>query len=181
MFSGFTPPEERVSSLEGNSYLDAATGAPPWTRPSNYLSNLSDTSYEDEPLSTDDTPLVSFSDDCVLSGNGMTDVPVDGAAIVLNFQLYVAAKTTDAENGADSVYVQIGMANWQFNGSGVLAGANTFSYGVWTSSAPKGDGNTGDTSFRIITTGATVPITTGVTANQATQSKAWTTEPPFPQ
>lgn len=68
------------------------------------------------------------------------------------------------------------------DGSGTYAGADAFNYGVWTSTVPADeDANAGAASFSVVTTGATVPITTGPTANDATKSKTWSTQPPFSQ
>lgn len=176
-FNRFTPAEERVSSLEGSTLLDTISGAPaPWYDGDEnaLIQNLPDEGFA-KIISTKDWPQVPFSDMSVLTGNGMSDA-VDEASIVLNFTLYVAARTTDSENNADAVYVQLANANWQFDGSGKLTDADVGTFGTWSQT---GNGNTGDVGFTVVTTGSTVPKTTGTTFNDAPLT--WTTEPPFSQ
>jgi hypothetical protein len=175
-FNGFTPAEERVNSLEGSTLLDAADDAPtPWASNNAIIQSLPDDAYT-KTISTNDRPWVPFSDMPVLTGNGTSDA-VDEAAILLNYTLYVAARTTDDENNADAVYVQIAIAHWYFNGSGALTGADAGDFGTWAGINATGNG--GDVAFAAVTTGSQVPITTGTTFNKTAFN--WTTTPPFSQ
>lgn len=103
-------------------------------------------------------------------------MPIDSESLIYNFVIYVAARTDDPSNGANSVYVQLAAAQWQFDGSGTLANAGqNNNFGQWTKT---GMGNSGDMAFTVVSSGANVPITSGPTANQAPES--WTTKPGFP-
>ena len=45
---------------------------------------------------------MTVSDVSVLSGAGLTNVPIDSGQLNVDFDMYFAVRTTDARNGADT-------------------------------------------------------------------------------
>lgn len=178
-FSGFDPARERVSSLEGSLLLDNSGDVPgPWYYESTLIQNLPDQAVDSIPLHVGDSPALPFSDVPVLSGGGNVDVPVDSASIVADFMLYIAAATIDTGNNAQLVFAQLAKAHWEFDGSGTVTGAGVGTFGTWTGTNEE-NSISGDDTFAPVTTGATVPVTTGPMANKVLSSAKWTTDPPF--
>lgn len=177
VFSGFKPAQQWVSSLEGSSCLDTVLGsALPWYNSGTNIPALADAPSGPFTLTTDDSPQGVFSDMFELTGGGQTE-PITSESLIYNFVIYIAARTDDPSNGANSVYAQVAAANWQFDGSGTLASAGGQNkFGEWQ--AAQDTGNSADAKFTPVSNGANVPITTGPTANQAPES--WKTKPGFP-
>jgi hypothetical protein len=85
--------------------------------------------------------------------------------ILLNFQDYFAAQTTDTENGANTNYVDLASANWIFNGSGQVSNSVTGMAGTWqpTNAAHENttDGTHTSGTFAPATPGASVSLPSG--------------------
>jgi hypothetical protein len=180
-YDGFMVPRRRVWSIEDGAFHLDALGAStlPWydstgvtviqagavglfapgTDPAAAITNTD--------ISVTDTPTLPGTDMMSLMIGLETDM-VDRFAIVVDFRIYLAVRTTQAVNNSQNVYTQRGRATWQFDGSGTINGA-----GTW---AQTGTGNTGSASFAEITAGTIAPITVGPTLNTiAATTATWST------
>jgi hypothetical protein len=188
-YNQFTPKLRRVSSLEGNKYLDVfsqppfggmpgLSSTPPWldtvgltvdqsTKKIAYFFGKDNNARSNIAFNTIDSPQVPAADMMKLTEGGVTK-GVDYFALVLDFNLYFAVHTTEAVNGSQNVFTQLAQMAWQFDGSG-----NVGAGGVWTQAAKQA--STGAKSFAMVTTGAVVPITTTPIFNSELQKETWNT------
>ncbi len=190
------PGKARVFALEGQSFLDAFTdpvdgtvlpwydskGAtpypagmplPPDVRGA-YL-NASDPQagnpITDVKLHVADTPNGVATDSMHLSPEG-NPVPDDANppanALAANrfevektFQLYFAVRTKEVVLGANTVFTKRGATWWTVDGTGTIVATK------WTAEPQAGIIRAAAEKFDEVTNGSVVPITTGLTGNEA--------------
>ena len=185
-YDGFATPQRRYSNIEGTTVLlDCYTdnpnaSTPPWSDSKNILGSRGiyygvdpvtvpivniDFNTKDTPrqLATDTMPLT-----IVVNGIQVTKYPSE-FGIRMDFNLYLAVRTKEQSLDSDKVYTQRAKASWYFNGSGKVT--NT----IWSNADA---GNSGDKFFTVITSGAVVPVTTGMLVNVAGNppNSVWSTK-----
>jgi hypothetical protein len=112
-----------------------------------------------------DNPHMTATESMTCTHEGQTDA-VDVFSIVNIFSLYFAVRTTDSRHNAHTNFTQRGIANWRFDGSGVIGGDGE----TWSQT---GSGTTGDGEFTAVVSGAVVPQTTGASANFELRTQNW--------
>ncbi|WP_309396855.1 InlB B-repeat-containing protein [Cerasicoccus maritimus] len=116
-----TEAKRLVMSMEGLTYLDGdPSGTVPWYADGSTNAFLSPTeSLRIKTIFGEDTPIqfvpIVFDQGNVVDA---TDDVVDSLAIVLDFDLHVAARTIDTQNKADEIYTSRARLDWSVNITG---------------------------------------------------------------
>ena len=133
--------KDLVSSVQGDyAYVDVASSG---TGP--YYSTASSSVFldasPDSPSSRTKTiaamdspvygPPLTFQQRKVNESIQPDDDIVDSVSIVWNFNIYITARTTDTQNGADQIYTSRASADWSWNGDGIVGHEAPY---VWTTS-----------------------------------------------
>ena len=180
-----SPPKRRVSTLEGQSYVDCwvldAASKLPWydseaqsMRPAEVgrgvypMANepVSDALIANIDMKVADWPHLWGTDTMspiALVPGGITD-EVDRYEILFKCKDYLAVRTKEAANGSEDVFTQRARTpdGWYFNGSGDVV-AGTWKGDVGVAKVDAVDGK--DYSFTVVSDGTVVPITVAPIVN----------------
>ncbi|MEK6239614.1 MAG: hypothetical protein N2C14_33260, partial [Planctomycetales bacterium] len=90
----------------------------------------SDEIVGNQTLEIRDSPFINFGD---IKGPRNNSFRMKSVELVLDFNIFLAVHTTDADLNADHVYTTRATTSWQFNGSGTVTnGTGTPADGTWT-------------------------------------------------
>jgi len=166
-----------TSSIQGESYLDAATssGELPY-----YSTGAHAVFFDPDPSASpprkvktivsgdvpaQGVPLTFQQHSAVQSGDDIVDV----MNIVFDFDLFVTARTTDPRNAANQRYTSRAFAHWLFNGSGSVG--QTAPY-PWTPGSGAGNSVLG-WQWTAVTDGSQPPISAPPLVRDAAQTMTW--------
>lgn len=159
----------RSSLANGSWYLDAGPNPLPWYDPHGAIHPLFAPAKGYELLAGDDqglrfdiydSPFMPATDEMIFEGD-----QVDSFDVEVDFWTYFAVHTIEDKNDSAAVYTQRAVGAWEFIGSGTIATDQT-----WTLTPPHG--NTAH-QFSLVTSGARIPVTTGVVANDRPNTYSW--------
>jgi len=159
---------------DGAWYIDVvAGGTAPWY--STFYTPPNDTTVNNQDFNINDTPQLPGSDSPSLPNPPGVDW-LDQVNIEVDFKIYFSVRTLETKNGANLVYTQRSESEWECD----MSGSMTYIPGppaalVWIQT---GTGNTGDATHAEVTSGAVVPVTTGISLNNLGAASGWTTELP---
>ncbi len=168
-----------ASSMEGKSYLDTLLRDPttPWYLDTPVGAFVGVYRHPSDPaaavtnilLSWNDTPAQQATNTMSASYQNSPPDAVDTFEIIINFDVFLAARTVEDSLGlgAETVYTQRGKASWWFDGSGDIDAAGKWTKRVLTTK------NAGDGSLVEVSNGSIVPITVAPSGNKAQETQTW--------
>jgi hypothetical protein len=133
---------------------------PPWVSNGAYLKMGPDDErrpFQSRDVPVTDTPGPAATDRTNIFASDNLNYFANSYNILMEFKLYFAVHTTDAQNGAEKVFTQRATANWRFDGSGPVTTVGTSAQ--WQ--RPDTAKNSGDAKFTEVVNGEPVPVTTG--------------------
>jgi hypothetical protein len=123
-----------------------------------------------------DRPQV-FGTDVWIHFGDTSDDKVDLFAIVIDFHLFFAVRTTDVRLQANDRFTQLAKSFWRFDGSGVITSDAAGTDFVWNNTAPfvmnEQINNSGGNQLAVVTSGILVPETSAPIANDIYNAMGW--------